>query len=430
MAVRESSEECRDGRMNNKIFRKASLERLSTPEQLDLLFRLTRSKDWLAVVAVFILLGTALAWGLHGSIPTKVTAQGVILRRGGVMNVVAAGSGLVVSVDVKPGDRVQANQVIARVAQPGLMERIRITQGALEDARRERERAVRLRRDSARLEVDALVRTRQNHEREIRELEAQAKIAAEQIPIDEQLLARGLITKQALLNTRQKLITLQGQTESLRAQIKQLDAQQFSAESRPQEVEAEAQARITEQERVLAALQKELTATSNVVSPYAGEVLELKVYKGSAVTEGSPIISLQPDVNSLEALLYLSAAQAKEVKSGLDVQISPGTVRREEFGFLKGTVRYVADYPATQAAIMRNLENEDLTRMLTASGPVTEIRIEMIPAETPSGFRWSSPKGPPTGISSGTLCTAMIVTRTQRPLSLVIPMMKETLGVN
>lgn len=416
--------------MNTKIFRQVALERLSSPERLDQAWRVTTPKEWLALVGIFFLLSAAVAWSFVGSLATKVTAQGVIIRRGGVVNVVASGSGLVARLDVKTGDTVRANQVIAQIAEPALMERIKVTEGALADARRERERALRVRTDSARLQLDALARQRENALREIGNIGEQIKIVDEQIPVDEQLLSRGLITKQQSLAGKQKKVTLEGQVAALQAQLKQFDAQQFATENQPKESDVDMQARITDLERNLASLQKDLSTTSNVVSPYSGQLLELKVYRGSAVVEGTPIVSIQPDAGKLEGLVYLSAIEAKNVRPGMEAQITPGTVRREEYGYMTGKVSFVAAYPATPAAMMSTLENEALTQSITAAGPVTEVRIELEPAATPSGFTWSSRQGPATPISGGTLCSAQIVTQHDKPITLVVPMIKEKLGIN
>jgi HlyD family secretion protein len=416
--------------MNARIFRQVALERLSSPERLDQAWRVTTPKEWLALLGIFFLLGAVAVWSFEGSLATKVTAQGVIIRRGGVVNVVASGSGLVARLSVKTGDTVQANQVIAKIAQPVLMERIKVTDGALADARRERERALRVRTNGARLQLDALARQRENAQREIETLEAQIKIVDEQIPVDEQLLSRGLITKQQSLVAKQKKVTLEGQVAASQALIKQLDAQQFTAENQPKENDIDMQARITDLERNLASLEKDLSTTSDVVSPYTGQVLELKVYRGGAVSEGTPIVSIQPDSGKLEGLVYLSAIEAKNVKPGMEAQITPGTVRREEYGFMTGKVAFVAAYPATPAAMMSTLENEPLTHSITSAGPVTEVRLELEPADTPSGFKWSSRQGPPLAISSGTLCSAQIVTQHDKPITLVVPLMKEKLGLN
>jgi len=128
-------------------------------------------------------------------------------------------------------------------------------------------------------------------------------------------------------------------------------------------------------------------------------------------------------------LLYLPADQAKEVTPGMDVKVSPSTVKPEEFGFIKGQVTYVSDFPVTPAELMRNFENEMLVKALTNGGPVTELHIEMKKnPNTPSGYEWSSRKGPTVFISGGTLCTAQIVTRWQKPISLVFPVLRRTFG--
>jgi HlyD family secretion protein len=274
--------------MNSATFRRVALERLSSPERLDQARSVTTPREWLAVLGIFFLLGAAIFWSFKGSLATKVNAHGVIIRRGGVVNVVAPGSGLIVKLSVKTGDTVRADQVIGQIAQPGLMEKIRVTEAALEDAQRERERALRVRTDGARLQLEALARQRANAEREMANLREQIRLADEQIPVDDQLQARGLITRQQSLATRQKKATIEGQLGALEAEIKQFDAQQFTAQNQPKESDIDMQARVTDLDRNLASLRKDLSTTSDVISPYAGRVLELKVYRGSAVSEGTP----------------------------------------------------------------------------------------------------------------------------------------------
>ena len=129
--------------------------------------------------------------------------------------------------------------------------------------------------------------------------------------------------------------------------------------------------------------------------------------------------------------MYVPSTKAKEIVAGMEAQVSPSTVRREEYGYLRGRVTAVADYPATPAALMRNFQNETLVNSLIGSGPVTELRVTLSEdASTPSGYRWSSPLGPPIRLSSGTISTTRIITRKQRPITLAIPMMKQTLGLS
>lgn len=417
--------------MNNEIFRKVSIERLSSPEQLDQLLKVNSARSWVALLAVLVLLGLTVLWSLEGSIATTASGQGVIIRTGGVLNVVSSGNGVVAALNIKVGDRIQKDQVIAKVAQPALLERIRANQEAIIEAGRQRAVASQIRGGSARLQVSALSRQRENAEREIKVLQEQAKLVAEQIPVEAELLAKGLFTRQQTYATRQKLLEIEGRIDGLNADLKRYDSEQFAIENQPVQADIEMQSRVASLERDLAGLRKELEVAANVVSPYGGEVIELRVAPGSAVTAGLPMLSIQPDLDQLDVLVYVPSVMAKQIHSGLEAQISPSTVRREEFGYLRGEVTSVADYPATPAALMRNFQNEPLVQSLTGGGPVTELHVRLVsdPA-TVSGYRWSSPLGPRLKLSSGTFVSAQIVTRRQHPIHLVIPSVKEMLGLS
>jgi HlyD family secretion protein len=80
---------------------------------------------------------------------------------------------------------------------------------------------------------------------------------------------------------------------------------------------------------------------------------------------------------------------------------------------------------------MTNFQNEVLVNTLTHNGPVTEIRVRLQEdARTHSGFAWSSSRGPLIDISSGTFCSGRIITRIQRPITLVVPFLKDKLGAS
>jgi HlyD family secretion protein len=319
---------------------------------------------------------------------------------------------------------------VAKVAQPAMLQKLKGSQERLVEARRERDRSHVLLEHEANLAVETIQRKRANGEREITHLEEQAKLANEQVAVQDQLLAYGIVTKQKTIEARQNVASIEDQIASHRAQIKELDAEEFSAHAKVQQGDAEKQLQVQDLERNLNVVEKELEIAQNVVSPYGGEVLEVKVSPGATVAAGDPVLSIQPDVQDLQVLLYLPAAQAKNVKPGMDVEISPSTVKPEEFGFIRGMVTYVSDFPDTPAELMRNFENEALVKSLTNDGPVTEVHVEMQKnPKTPSGYQWSSPRGPSLTLSGGTLCTAEIVTRWQKPITLVLPALRRAFGL-
>lgn len=417
--------------MTSRLFRDVSLDRLSSPDELDRLLKVTDSKAWIAQFAVFALLALAVFWGYYGRLPSVVSGPGVMVRRGGVLNVVAAGSGVVVRLSVDAGDKIRAQQVVAKVAQPAMLEKLKGAQESLAEAQRERARSHALLEDEANLAVQTIQRKRANAEREITHLEEQATLARQQVAVQDELLSYGIVTKQKTIEARQNVSSIEDQIANSRAHLKELDADEFSARAQVLQSDAEKQLRVQDLERSVSVVSKELEIAENVVSPYAGEVLELKVSPGATVAAGDPVLSIQPDVQDLQILLYLPASQAKNVKPGMDVEISPSTVKPEEFGFIRGKVTYVSDFPDTPAELMRNFENEVLVRALTNDEPVTEVHVEMQKnPKTASGYQWSSARGPALTLSSGTLCTAEIVTRWQQPITLVLPSLRRAFGLS
>lgn len=65
--------------VQNKLFRKVALDRLSSPEQLDQLMKITSPRAWLALIAIAILLAAAGLWAIFGSIPEEAEGNGVLV---------------------------------------------------------------------------------------------------------------------------------------------------------------------------------------------------------------------------------------------------------------------------------------------------------------------------------------------------------------
>jgi HlyD family secretion protein len=167
--------------MDRGIFRAVALDRLSSPDELDRLLRVTDSKAWIAQLAIFGLLLVAVVWGYTGKLPSTISGQGVIIRTGGVLNVVAAGSGVVAKLRVNAGDKIAAGQVVATVGQPAIIEKHRGAEQMLAQAQRERDRSHSSREQEAKLTAATIQRKRANAESEIKHLEEQAALAKEQV---------------------------------------------------------------------------------------------------------------------------------------------------------------------------------------------------------------------------------------------------------
>lgn len=107
---------------SRSIFRQVSLERLSSPEQLDQILQVTDPKSWLALLALGILLITAVIWSVIGRIPVEVSGSAILLNSGGVKNIVSMESGQMTTLYIKPGQLVEEDQLIAEVMPSGKAE--------------------------------------------------------------------------------------------------------------------------------------------------------------------------------------------------------------------------------------------------------------------------------------------------------------------
>ena len=188
--------------------------------------------------------------------------------------------------------------------------------------------------------------------------------------------------------------------------------------------------RIREAERTLQSLTLELERTSIVLSPYRGYVREFRTDVGQLTTAGQAIVSLEMVDAPLHAIIFIPT-EGKRIQPGMEAHVAPATVRREEYGFMIGEVSFVSAQPATPAGMRRTLNNDILVQELSAFGApfVVEVSLERDEA-TVSGFRWSSRRGPPISVESGTSVSIDVVVARRRPISLVLPIFRNALGLS
>ena len=63
--------------MSNTLFRKKSMERISSPEQLNDYIRVSTPSVWMLLAAIVILLAGVCVWGVVGHLDTHLTAAAV-----------------------------------------------------------------------------------------------------------------------------------------------------------------------------------------------------------------------------------------------------------------------------------------------------------------------------------------------------------------
>jgi HlyD family secretion protein len=411
------------------IFRKVALERLSSPEQLDQLVQVTDPRGWLALTGLGALLLAAIAWGVWGSIPTEAQGQGLLLREQGVSAIVSSANGQVEEILVAVGDEIQKGQAVAKIRQEILTRQIEDNRAKLAALQREYDKARQDFEQQKQLRDRDLSQQRADLERSVATIEKDLKLLEERVESEKGLLADGLITKQAHLTTQQAVNTKRDELAARRLELSGLDLKRLEANQQlDQQLEARRTA-IRDLDLATRELNMQREENINVRSQYSGRVLEVVADRGAVVVPGTQLLTVEVPSEELRATLYVPASTGKKVQKGMAVRVAPSTVKREEYGALLGRVTWVADFPATSLGMTRLLKNEALVGKLMEQGPLIQVDVDLIrdPA-TPTGYRWSSSRGPNLKISSGTLAAGDIVVKSDRPISLVIPTLRESLG--
>jgi HlyD family secretion protein len=418
--------------MSTQLFRKAALDRLASPEELDTLLTVTHPRRWIALAALWLGLAVALAWGIMGTIPTKVVGHGMLIQPGGVVDVFAPAGGRITEIAVSEGALVIEGQVVARLAQPELEHELENARADLADLEGQDSQQTRANRAQLDLERESLLKRRANLEEKIATGTEQLHALAESVRAQEQLLEQGLVTRQAMIAVRAAYYDVRNKIEEARGQLKELSVTELRVASDSDLETLQGSMKVSESRRRVRLAEAQLDLASRVVAPFAGRVLELRARPSDWVRAGDSLLSLsllQPGANALSAVVYVPSEYGKSVQPGMAAQVSPATARREEYGFVRGAVGYVSEFPSTKEGMTRVLANEELVRSLMGEGPpfAVYVGLEADPGG-PSGYRWSSQKGAQVRIHSGTPCTVEIVTREQHPIELILPTLRAAFG--
>jgi HlyD family secretion protein len=417
---------------SQRAFRAVALQRVASPEQLDHLVGITKPFDWILTFVVCVALAAALTWGVVGRIPTRAAGEGILISGGGrVVDAVSAAAGRLSSVNVAVGDHVQQGQAIAQIAQTDIEQR---HTSAIEVFReREREHA-----DLTAKVASELASKSQNFaklEAAFNQVVKATDQRIEYLTVDlrnlEDLLAKGYTTRRNVEDRRRDLTDAQQRKEDTRNEILKLRSQKTDLETQRAREIQQSEFTLNDARRQMDAIAGMLKQNTQVISPIEGRVLEVKVSAGSVLAVGTPVIAIESEGTELEALVYIPAERGKNVKPGMQVSIEPSTVKREEFGTMVGTIVTVSDFPMTPQGMAAVLHNDSLVSRFSHDGApyAARVSLEQDPA-TASGYRWAVGKGPPVRLTSGTLTRAEVTTRNQRPLDLVLPLIKRLTGID
>jgi HlyD family secretion protein len=424
------------------IARSEAIENFSSAEQLDQRLVLVRSRSWVVLLIIVAAMVLAIVWGVVGRVPHRISGEGLLIEKDRPVEVSSAsGSGGVVELLVPVGEFVQVGQQIVVVANPQLDKQVDTATSYLATLKAQ---------DVAMLRHDETLVAKQQSS-----VDAQIKLANETLKQTKQLISmyetevanlealakQQLIPNSQLVQGRASLFTAMQQLTNQDSLIAQAQLGIETTLSTVAQGKVARAQEIAQAEDTLAKLTTQREQATSVYTPIAGKVIAHKVDLGSVIAPGGAVAtilpmttmgeSLEQQDQSYTAIAYLPYGEGKEVRPGMSVVVSLPFAPPSRYGYIKGRVTSVEEYAVGRALAVHlgsSVVASDIQRQIGTSLEV-EVALEVDPS-TVSGLAWTSHGGYPEPIPLLSLCTVQVTVRNSRPIDLVIPWLKDMIGID
>lgn len=376
---------------------------------------------WVGFFILFFGIGGLFAWSIWGTVSISIEGKGVILNQNGLFTIQTPLKGIVKTLFVKAGDEIDKGTLVAEIYDAQKNQELKAAKFQVEA----------LTKEVNRLEHQIQVETEASRKAlnlELASLEYTIKLLREQFTFTEQEYKK----KQKLY--QEQLIVL-GIVRDAERQIHDIQIAIAEKEKEISEVQAKlVQSYRTEelknkQLELLKAQQEELVIQTTlekdkIRSPNKGKILEILVNEGESVKEEQPLINaaLDSPKEKLRLYAYFPGEFGKYIHFGSTIKMFPSTVNKKEFGALLGRVEQVSAYPISEQAILSEIHNANLAHYLTKQEPATQvIAFLREDAHDPSGYAWTSHRGPAVPLSVGSVGSVEVTIETIHPIYYLFP---------
>lgn len=237
-------------------------------------------------------------------------------------------------------------------------------------------------------------------------------------------------------NARQEHLRNLNRSNELRVQLQDLQRQSVSQAEQDLATTTQRTKEIQGTRNAIAQLELQLQQNTQIISEYDGYIRELNVNPGQRIDAGMGIgmIAANQANSQLQAIAFLPSEEGKKldpamVQKGIKVEVTPTTVKREEYGGIRGKVAKVSQASITQEGAVHLVGNPAVVPTLMEQGASYIVVFSKLETDSKTGkYLWTSSQGPAQEITDGTTTTVSITIEERAPISYVIPLLKSLVG--
>jgi HlyD family secretion protein len=473
-----------------QIFRKQSLDKLSSPERLDQLLRIVKPQSWVPLLALSLGACLVVVWAIVGIVPETVRGPAILVRPEQVTEFHALADGQIKTIEVSPGDDVQEGDLLATLELPTLVKAIQVENAKLTLVRRHGGLRKELEETLAETQLDLINQRRARIAQRINDVRSAAEAYKTRqlqfveerrrnltgfrdsfLQIEEslkgyatalaELVVDGVLPDNALIRAQSDLVNVQVELadlnvtegaltlresqimeyydqrmdiiQDLELKTDELDVRELEIARRLKENELQNELAIAEIELEIGRLTAQLESEGELLSAHTGIVLEINVAIGHQVAVGQALgkIAIANPSTELMAIAYLTIKDGKKVKAGQEIRVSPVTFERERFGGIRGRVESVSEFPISFDAATHEIGDQRIASDLL--GGEARIRVVVRLEKDPTSsteYLWTFGTGPPGEgpPTPGTTADVRVTLANRAPITLVFPFLKSLLS--
>lgn len=133
-----------------------------------------------------------------------------------------------------------------------------------------------------------------------------------------------------------------------------------------------------------------------------------------------PALTVSHVNESLQALVFVGHEEGKKIKAGAEVYLLPGMISAFQYGYIKGKVLGVSEYPASKQVVFSYLGNMNLVDEFFAEGAPFMVKVQLLQSDnTISKLLWTTREGAPFTVEPGTSVSVEIVNKKCMPFQLL-----------